>query len=98
MKAGERARTVDIQLGKLTLYQLSYTRGCRSFDLVLLLTVQNTGFVPLVPPWSRQWPMPMTFHRVFGRPDAAARLPGLRLVTHGKADGVPRLLVTETSP
>ena len=27
MKAGERARTVDIQLGKLTLYQLSYTRG-----------------------------------------------------------------------
>jgi hypothetical protein len=25
-KAGERARTVDIQLGKLTLYQLSYTR------------------------------------------------------------------------
>ena len=26
MKAGERIRTVDIQLGKLTLYQLSYTR------------------------------------------------------------------------
>ena len=26
MKAGERVRTVDIQLGKLTLYQLSYTR------------------------------------------------------------------------
>ena len=27
MKAGEEARTPDIQLGKLTLYQLSYTRG-----------------------------------------------------------------------
>ena len=27
LKAGERVRTADIQLGKLTLYQLSYTRG-----------------------------------------------------------------------
>ena len=26
-KAGERTRTVDIQLGKLALYQLSYARG-----------------------------------------------------------------------
>ena len=25
-KAGEGARTLDIQLGRLTLYQLSYTR------------------------------------------------------------------------
>ena len=28
--AGERTRTVDIQLGKLTLYQLSYTRSGES--------------------------------------------------------------------
>ena len=27
MKAGNETRTRDIQLGKLTLYQLSYTRG-----------------------------------------------------------------------
>ena len=26
LKAGEGARTLDIQLGRLTLYQLSYTR------------------------------------------------------------------------
>ena len=26
-KAGEGIRTLDIQLGKLTLYQLSYARG-----------------------------------------------------------------------
>ena len=26
IKAGEGTRTLDIQLGKLTLYQLSYTR------------------------------------------------------------------------
>jgi hypothetical protein len=26
LRAGERVRTVDIQLGRLTLYQLSYTR------------------------------------------------------------------------
>ena len=26
MRAGEGTRTLDIQLGKLTLYQLSYTR------------------------------------------------------------------------
>ena len=26
-KAGDRARTGDIQLGRLTLYQLSYTRA-----------------------------------------------------------------------
>jgi hypothetical protein len=29
-KAGDRIRTGDIQLGKLTLYQLSYTRILRS--------------------------------------------------------------------
>ena len=28
LKAGEGARTLDIQLGRLTLYQLSYTRKC----------------------------------------------------------------------
>ena len=38
-KAGERTRTVDIQLGKLALYQLSYARraeltGFRSDTLV----------------------------------------------------------------
>ena len=27
MEAGDRARTGDIQLGRLTLYQLSYTRA-----------------------------------------------------------------------
>ena len=30
LKAGERIRTVDIQLGKLSLYQLSYTRSSLS--------------------------------------------------------------------
>ena len=29
MKAGDRVRTGDIQLGKLTLYELSYTRRFR---------------------------------------------------------------------
>jgi hypothetical protein len=29
-KAGEGIRTLDIQLGKLTLYQLSYARGRRA--------------------------------------------------------------------
>ena len=27
LKAGDRSRTGDLQLGKLTLYQLSYARG-----------------------------------------------------------------------
>jgi hypothetical protein len=31
MKAGDRVRTGDIQLGKLTLYQLSYTREVIGF-------------------------------------------------------------------
>jgi hypothetical protein len=31
MKAGDRVRTGDIQLGKLTLYQLSYTRELAGF-------------------------------------------------------------------
>ena len=29
VQAGEGVRTLDIQLGKLALYQLSYTRSCR---------------------------------------------------------------------
>ena len=43
MKAGNETRTRDIQLGKLTLYQLSYTRGvvvCALKDLKSSLNLQ----------------------------------------------------------
>ena len=65
MKAGERARTVDIQLGKLTLYQLSYTRGYRNLVAVALRVNQFTALMPPVPPVPRKWPMwPMDLSRV----------------------------------
>ena len=45
--AGEEVRTLDIYLGKVVLYQLSYTR----IVLLILLCylVENTGIEPVVP-------------------------------------------------
>ena len=42
-RAGDRARTGDIQFGKLRLYQLSYTR--KNF-FVFYLLVEGGGFEP----------------------------------------------------
>jgi hypothetical protein len=40
-RAGDEARTRDLQLGRLPLYQLSYSR------LLFTLTVGETGFEPV---------------------------------------------------
>ena len=41
MRAGDRVRTGDVQLGRLTLYQLSYSRGQAADRLV-----EGDGFEP----------------------------------------------------
>ncbi len=46
MKAGERTRTVNIQLGRLTLYQLSYTREGASAEGAALV-----GATAVRPKW-----------------------------------------------
>ena len=76
MKAGDRGRTGNIQLGRLTLYQLSYTRVSRSIVAEPLKVGHFTARVPPVPPVPRNWPMwPMdlSFHPWFGSPDAACK-------------------------
>ena len=53
VKAGEGTRTLDIQLGKLALYQLSYTRGVR----ILLLSrapSQDPAFLASTGPFRRR--------------------------------------------
>ena len=57
MKAGDRGRTGNIQLGRLTLYQLSYTRVARTLAAETLKIHQFTVHVPRVPPVPRKWPM-----------------------------------------
>ncbi len=42
-KAGERVRTVDMQLGKLPLYQLSYTRNERTSRIVSAVSIFVDG-------------------------------------------------------
>ena len=45
--AGDRVRTGDVQLGRLTLYQLSYSRmGFESFDTQPRRKVEGDGFEP----------------------------------------------------
>jgi hypothetical protein len=46
-RAGDGARTRDIQLGRLTLYQLSYSRlGSPLGGVVLFLKMEAEGFEP----------------------------------------------------
>ena len=43
IRAGDQVRTGDIQLGRLTLYQLSYSRN---IFLIIYLNVGRAGFEP----------------------------------------------------
>ena len=56
MKAGNETRTRDIQLGKLTLYQLSYTRVSESSDSGNLTEGENSRSVSSIPLRSFNWP------------------------------------------
>jgi hypothetical protein len=44
--AGDRVRTGDIQLGRLKLYQLSYTRDSRFHGIKTRRIVEGDGFEP----------------------------------------------------
>ena len=45
-RAGDRVRTGDVQLGRLTLYQLSYSRGVMLVRVDFRGTVEGDGFEP----------------------------------------------------
>ena len=58
-RAGDEVRTRDIQLGRLTLYQLSYSRN---FYTICYSSVGRTGFEPVKVKTSRftvcpRWPL-----------------------------------------
>jgi hypothetical protein len=46
IRAGDRVRTGDVQLGRLTLYQLSYSREVMVIVSALSGTVEGDGFEP----------------------------------------------------